>query len=39
MSGSGATVFGIFADEAAARKAQQSFTADGSRFTAVVPTI
>jgi 4-diphosphocytidyl-2-C-methyl-D-erythritol kinase len=39
MSGSGSTVFGIFADESAARKALQFLPAGNSWFTAVAATI
>ncbi len=39
MSGSGSTVFGIFADESAASKALQSLPAGNGWFTAVAATI
>jgi 4-diphosphocytidyl-2-C-methyl-D-erythritol kinase len=39
MSGSGSTVFGIFADESAAKRALQSLPADNGWFTAVAATI
>jgi 4-diphosphocytidyl-2-C-methyl-D-erythritol kinase len=39
MSGSGSTVFGIFAEESAARMAIQSLPADNGWFTAVAATI
>jgi len=39
MSGSGSTVFGIFADESTAKKALQSLPAGNGWFTAVAATI
>lgn len=39
MSGSGSTVFAVFANESAARSALESLTLDEAWFKAVVPTI